>query len=130
MPRLVFALPCLLVSAAAGAQPAQLDEFHPAVDSRGYLSLNGSTVLGHEELSFGLGSLEWGHHMSGTVDNVVAATLVAAMGLRLGPVPLARENGPHGSGTCRFHARNLRGSDPLTTQGFVSRPRGGPTPSR
>lgn len=88
MPRLVFALPCLLVSGVANAQPAQLDEFHPAVDSRGYLSLNGSTVLGHEELSFGLGSLEWGHHMSGTVDNVVAATLVAAMGLRLGPVPL------------------------------------------
>jgi len=93
MPRLVVALPCLLLvvsgEAAALAQPAaQLDEFRPAVDSRGYLSLNGSSVLGHEELSFGLGSLEWGRHLSGTVDNVVTATLVAAMGLELGPVPL------------------------------------------
>jgi outer membrane protein OmpA-like peptidoglycan-associated protein len=84
MPRLVGAL--LLLSTTAYAQ--QVDEFHPAVDSRGYLSLNGSSVLGHEELSFGLGSLEWGHHLSGQVDNVVSATLVAAMGLRLGPVPL------------------------------------------
>ena len=89
MPRLVIALPCLLISATALAQPAaQLDEFRPAVDSRGYLSLNGSSVLGHEEVSFGLGSLEWGRHLSGTIDNVVSATLVAAMGLELGPVPL------------------------------------------
>src|SRR4051812_27480948 len=89
MPRLVCALPCLLICGTARAQSAtQLDEFHPAVDSRGYLSLNGSSVLGHEELSFGLGSLEWGRHFSGQVDNVVAATLVAAMGLQLGPVPL------------------------------------------
>ena len=91
MPRLVIALPCLLISATALAQPAaQLDEFRPAVDSRGYLSLNGSSVLGHEEVSFGLGSLEWGRHLSGTIDNVVSATLVAAMGLELGPVPLER----------------------------------------
>ena len=88
MPRLVFALPCLLISSLASAQAEQVDQFHPAVDSRGYLSLNGSSVLGHEELSFGLGSLEWGHHMSGTVDNVVAATLVAAMGLQLGSIAL------------------------------------------
>src|SRR5512146_898578 len=89
MPRLVFALPCLLVATSASAQSAmQLDDFHPAVDSRGYLTLNGSSVLGHEELSFGLGSLEWGRHLSASVDNVVSATLVAALGLRLGPVPL------------------------------------------
>jgi len=89
MPRLALALPCLLVTTAASAQPAmQLDEFHPAVDSRGYLTLNGSSVLGHEELSFGLGSLEWGRHLSSSVDNIVSATLVAARGLRLGPVPL------------------------------------------
>jgi outer membrane protein OmpA-like peptidoglycan-associated protein len=66
----------------------QLDTFRPAVDSRGYLTLNGSQVLGHEELSFGLGSLEWGRHLSTSVDHVISATLVAAMGLQLGPVPL------------------------------------------
>ncbi len=96
MPRLALALSCLsfaLISlsipGAASAQPAaQLDAFRPAVDSRGYLSLNGSSVLGHEEMSFGLGSLEWGRHLSSSIDNVVSATLVAAVGLRLGPVPL------------------------------------------
>ncbi|HEY0255753.1 MAG TPA: hypothetical protein VGC41_29695, partial [Kofleriaceae bacterium] len=86
MPRLVFVAPCLLLCSLASAQA--VDEFRPAVDSRGYLSLNGSSVLGHEELSFGLGSLEWGRHLSGSVENVVSATLVAAMGLQLGPVPL------------------------------------------
>ncbi|MGE5183992.1 MAG: OmpA family protein [Acidobacteriota bacterium] len=88
----------LCISSAALAQSAgdmQLDEFHPAIDSRGYLTLNGTSVLGHEELSFGLGALEWGRHLlafqapgsSYSVDNVVSATLVAALGLRVGDVP-------------------------------------------
>ena len=87
MPRLVIALPCLLISATALAQPAaQLDEFRPAVDSRGYLSLNGSSVLGHEEVSFGLGSLEWGRHLSGAVDLSIAirTIVVTAAGASLG----------------------------------------------
>ncbi|CAN5681526.1 hypothetical protein BH11MYX1_BH11MYX1_08160 [soil metagenome] len=88
MPRLVVVVPCLFTSALASAQSAPIDEFRPAVDSRGYFTINGSSVLGHEELSFGLGSLEWGRHPSGAVDNVVSATLVAAMGLQLGPVPI------------------------------------------
>ena len=54
------------VSADAGAQPAgniDLSGFRPAMDSRGYLTVNASQVLGHKELSFGLGSLDWGYKL-------------------------------------------------------------------
>ena len=93
MPRLVFGLPLLFVAATVSAQPAggmQIDEFRPAIDSRGYLTLNGTEVLGNEELSFGLGSLDWGPPSPRvperrrellSVDNMVSATLVAALGL-------------------------------------------------
>jgi outer membrane protein OmpA-like peptidoglycan-associated protein len=93
-----FFVVVLLLARAVAAQPAgnlQLDEFHPAMDARGYLTLNGSQVLDHDELSFGLGSLEWGRHLlafsSGTasysIDNVVSATMVGALGLRVLGVP-------------------------------------------
>ena len=36
-----------------------LSIFRPAIDSRGYLTINASQVLGHKELSFGLGSLDY-----------------------------------------------------------------------
>src|SRR5258708_9623777 len=114
MPRLAIAL--LFVSSAASGQSMPVDEFHPAVDSRGFLTLNGASVLGHEELSFGLGSLEWGRHLSTSVDNVVSATLVAAMGLRLGPVPFelgasmpftitSGATDPQGVGDAGFHVK-------------------------
>ena len=51
---------------AAFAGPAgnlDLNVFHPAMDSRGYLTINASQVLGDKEVSFGLGSLDWGHHL-------------------------------------------------------------------
>lgn len=90
------------VVAGAGvalAQPAgniDLNVFRPAMDSRGYLTINASQVLGHGEVSFGLGALDWGYKMLSfkqglneySIDNVVAATLVAAYGLKLGPVEL------------------------------------------
>jgi outer membrane protein OmpA-like peptidoglycan-associated protein len=82
MPRLAIALPCLLVSSVALAQEA-----HPAMDARGYLTLDGSQTIGHEELSFGLGSLDWGHGVPGDND-LVSATLVAAFGLRPFGLPL------------------------------------------
>jgi outer membrane protein OmpA-like peptidoglycan-associated protein len=101
MRRLVLALSCLFVGLAgtAAAEPAgnlELDGFRPAIDARGYLSLNGSQVLDHGELSFGLGSLAWGHNMlhfanapaTYSVDNVVSATLVAAAGVHAFGIPL------------------------------------------
>src|SRR4051812_28725974 len=100
MPRLALALPAFALLAAAAstasAQSIAIDEFKPAIDARGYLTLNGSQTLGHGEMSFGLGSLEWGKNLlsmqDGTsiysVDNMVSATLVGALGFHAGAVPL------------------------------------------
>ena len=101
MPRLVVgtALLALVVPLTASAQPAgdlALDTFRPAIDSRGYLTLNASQPLGHKEISFGLGSLTWGHELlrfeegSNTyeVKDVITATLIAAFGFHVGPLEL------------------------------------------
>src|SRR5215831_16184510 len=98
MPRLALSIFVVCIWTTARAQPAgdlQLDGFRPAVDSRGYLTLNAAAVLNHGELSFGLGALEWGRHLlvfhgggaSYSIDNVVSATLVGALGLRVAGVP-------------------------------------------
>ncbi|HEY1556558.1 MAG TPA: OmpA family protein [Kofleriaceae bacterium] len=105
--------PVALVLAALGsagtaaAQPGgnvPLDTFKPAMDSRGYITVNASQVLGDKEFSFGLGALDWGHHLlelgststcsktSGAacyqVNNMITATLIAAFGLHAGPAEL------------------------------------------
>jgi OmpA-OmpF porin, OOP family len=102
------ALMLALVATPASAQEAggnvPLDTFKPAMDSRGYLTVNASQTLGHKELSFGLGALDWGYKMLGLgdpdacsagsgapcyrIDNMVTATLIAAFGLRFGPAEL------------------------------------------
>jgi hypothetical protein len=90
------------VAAQGGDIP--LDTFRPAMDSRGYLTVNASQVLGHKELSFGLGALDWGYKMLGfgdkdacdsstgtacyQINNMVTATLIGAFGLRAGPAEL------------------------------------------
>jgi OmpA-OmpF porin, OOP family len=90
---------CSLVARPATAQPAgnvTLDSFRPAMDSRGYLTVNASQTLADGELSFGLGSLDWGHHLlrldangrSYSIDDMLTATLIAAVGLHLGPAEL------------------------------------------
>jgi OmpA-OmpF porin, OOP family len=113
--RLSIVCALALAPAAAHAQIAgdlPIDTFRPAIDSRGYLTVNASQTLGDRELSFGLGSLAWGHRLLAfeaggstySVDNVITATLVAAFGLRLGPaelelgasVPLSIMNGDRG----------------------------------
>jgi outer membrane protein OmpA-like peptidoglycan-associated protein len=96
MPRLAIATALLCISTTASAQSIAIDEFRPAIDSRGYLTLNASQTLGHGEMSFGLGSLQWGRKLLSfeagpatySVDNMISATLVAALGLHLGDVPL------------------------------------------
>ena len=89
-------------SAVAAAQPesaggnVDLNQFRPAIDSRGYLTINASQPLGHLEVSFGIGALAWGHSMlefdangdSMKVGDVVSATLIAAVGFKLGPAEL------------------------------------------
>ncbi|HEU4726800.1 MAG TPA: OmpA family protein [Kofleriaceae bacterium] len=122
MPRLAhgsrLSIALLLFASAAAAQPAgnvTLDSFRPAIDSRGYLTVNASQVLGDRELSFGLGSLDWGHHLleldadgkQYSIDNIITATLIGAYGLHLGPaelelgvsLPLRIMSGTRGPGT-------------------------------
>src|SRR4051812_27606555 len=105
MPRLAHGIRLFAVIAVvASARPAHaqlagnlpIDPFRPAIDSRGYLTINASQPLGDRELSFGLGSLAWGHHLlkfeagsaTYSVDDVITATLIAAVGLKLGPAEL------------------------------------------
>ena len=122
MPRLAIGrslfIVLLFVARYAAAQPAgnvTLDPFRPAIDSRGYLTVNASQVLGDGELSFGLGSLAWGRHLleldangnSYSIDNMITATLIAAVGLHVGPaelelgasLPLRIMSGNRGPGT-------------------------------
>ena len=92
MPRLAIATGALAaLTSTASAQSIELDEFRPAIDARGYMTVNASETLGHGEMSMGLGSLEWGHKLlaaSPAGDNMVSATLVGALGLKLGGIPL------------------------------------------
>jgi OmpA-OmpF porin, OOP family len=78
---------------------SDLSIFRPAIDSRGYLTVNASQVLGHKDVSFGLGALDWGRGMllldkegvgpeAYSVDNIITATIIAAFGLKAGPVEL------------------------------------------
>ena len=72
-----------------------LQAFRPAMDSRGFITLNASQVLGHKEVSFGLVT-NWGRNVlkfeSGErvyeVRNVLTPTLVGAFGLRVGKLEL------------------------------------------
>jgi OmpA-OmpF porin, OOP family len=86
-------------STLALSEPAgniDINAFRPAMDSRGYLTVNASQVLGDRELSFGLGSLAWGHDLlkldangnTYSIDNVISATLIAAFGIHAGPAEL------------------------------------------
>ena len=87
------------ISALAIAEPAgniDLNAFRPAMDSRGYLTVNASQVLGDKELSFGLGSLDWGHSLlkldgqgnTYSIDDIIGATLIGAFGIHAGPAEL------------------------------------------
>ena len=72
-----------------------LNYFRPAMDSRGYITVNASQTLAHTELSFGLVT-NWGRNVlrfeegddEYTVENVISPTLVGAVGLGLGPIDL------------------------------------------
>jgi OmpA-OmpF porin, OOP family len=86
------------IGAHAQAGDVSINPFHHAMDSRGYLTLNASQVLGHTELSFGLVT-DWGYKLldfggdSATspalsIDNMISPTLIAAIGFKIGPAEL------------------------------------------
>ncbi len=68
-----------------------LNAFHHAVDSRGFITANASQILGTKEFSFGLVT-NWGHNVLNfengantySVENVISPTLQAAAGFKLG----------------------------------------------
>jgi OmpA-OmpF porin, OOP family len=93
--RKLFGASLLIVILArpAGAQDmvggnVDLEAFRPAIDSRGFVTVNASQILGHKDLSFGLVTT-WGFRvlelekdgMRYTVENLVTPTLQAAFGL-------------------------------------------------
>jgi outer membrane protein OmpA-like peptidoglycan-associated protein len=96
----VSALAAAMVAAAAPAAAQDggnidLNYFRPAMDSRGYITVNASEVIDHTDVSFGLVT-NWGRNVlrfeNGSdvyaVENVVSPTLVGAFGLGLGPIGL------------------------------------------
>ncbi len=99
--RSLFIALFVLFPGVATAQSSQqggnidLQAFRPAMDSRGFITVNASQVLGHRQLSFGLVT-NWGRNVlrfeSGEdtyeVSNVLSPTLVGAYGLRLGKLEL------------------------------------------
>ena len=87
-PRLAIGLLCLLMMMMTSVARAQsAGGLQPAMDARGYFTVDGAQTLDPYELSFGIGSLDWGHGEGDTRD-LVTATMVAALGLRIGGVPL------------------------------------------
>jgi OOP family OmpA-OmpF porin len=72
-----------------------LNAFRPAMDSRGYITVNASQVLGWKEVSFGLVT-NWGYKVLRfdedpnryEVTNIITPTLIAAFGLKAGPIEL------------------------------------------
>lgn len=86
------------IASPAAAQDGgniNLNAFRPAMDSRGYITVNASQVLGHKELSFGLVT-NWGRNVlkfeSGSnefqVNNIITPTLVGAFGIKAGGLEL------------------------------------------
>ena len=72
-----------------------LNAFRPAMDSRGFITVNASQILGHGDVSFGLVT-NWGYRVlqfeegesAYEVTNVITPTLIAAVGLKLGPIEI------------------------------------------
>ncbi|MBE7453379.1 MAG: OmpA family protein [Kofleriaceae bacterium] len=99
LPWVLSALTATLVLAPSLARAqggdVNINPFHHAMDSRGYLTLNASQPLGHKEFSFGLVT-DWGYKLLEfeqganftSIDNVITPTLIAAAGFKLGPAEL------------------------------------------
>jgi OOP family OmpA-OmpF porin len=87
---LAVAIP-VVAQAQQAAGNIDLNAFHHAVDSRGFITANASQVLGTKEFSFGLVT-NWGHNILNfktgdntyDVENVIQPTLQAAGGFKLG----------------------------------------------
>jgi OmpA-OmpF porin, OOP family len=94
---IAIAIACWAAPALAQKNGANIDlnAFRPAMDSRGYITINASQVLGHKELSFGLVT-NWGRNVLTLeqgenlyeVNNIISPTLIGAYGLKFGLIEL------------------------------------------
>ncbi|MBT8491438.1 MAG: hypothetical protein KJO07_00140, partial [Deltaproteobacteria bacterium] len=93
---LLLALAAPATAAAQDGGNVELSFWRPAMDSRGYITVNASQVLGHNEFSFGLVT-NWGRGLlkyegaGGTeyqVSDIITPTLIGAYGLKFGPIEL------------------------------------------
>lgn len=111
---LVVVVASLGGSRIASAQVAG-DGVRPALDARGYLTVDGSQTLDRGDVSFGLGALDWGHdlHAPGAMplSDAMTATLAGAIGLPLGleiaatqPISVASGIG-QGTGDLGLHVK-------------------------
>ena len=98
MRRTILFLAALLAPATAFAQEGgniDLQAFRPAMDSRGFITVNASQILGKNEVSFGLVTT-WGRGLlrfedgdnTYEVENIITPTLVAAYGIPLPRIEL------------------------------------------
>ncbi len=97
MRRILFALVFIAPATAFAQEGGNIDlqAFRPAMDSRGFITVNASQVLGKNEVSFGLVTT-WGRGLlrfedggnTYEVENVITPTLVAAYGLPLPKIDL------------------------------------------
>jgi OmpA-OmpF porin, OOP family len=99
----IIAIASLVLALGAAPQVARaqdgasidLNPFKPALDSRGYITVNASEVLGHQDVAFGLVT-NWGYNLlrfrdgenEYKVSNLISPTLIGAFGLELGPLGL------------------------------------------
>lgn len=96
---LAIYVPPALAQAGPGAD-IDLQTFRPALDSRGFVTVNGAHVLGHGQLSLGLVST-WGRNLLRfsqenrvyAVEHMITPTLVGAVGVRLPLLPFDLELG-------------------------------------
>lgn len=83
-------------AAAQNGADIDLQAFKPAMDSRGFITVNASDVLGAKQISFGLVT-NWARNLlrfrdggnTFEVSNVISPTLVGAVGLRIAELDLA-----------------------------------------
>ncbi|HTJ47478.1 MAG TPA: OmpA family protein [Kofleriaceae bacterium] len=71
---------CLLSGVARAGGDIPLDAFRPAVDSRGFVTVDGAAVLDPGQLSFGLVT-SWSKKPLDGIDDLISPTLVGAIGV-------------------------------------------------
>lgn len=69
--------------------------FRPAVDSKGFFYVNGTDIIAHKDISFGL-ILDWGHHILRTTDDTIPSDMA---GTECGDETCQQGAAPGGVGT-------------------------------